>query len=245
MENPNLKMKELFADFRESMEKYENKQKQKKLAREQKRRRTNQQSSSSFTFTTAGVLLSNSDETQYGIKKKNNDSNAAPPCWGLDVTLMNGQGLALSRTDDESHARRVSLTGSQDYSLKVLKAMSSSIATTSSSISSINQDTSSIPEYIPRCEIRRRQEALELSARSSRERMPKFKPLSWNKPSFNYLPPSKISTKDIGGDGDVKTKSANNIHCEHGKGSSLSASTNPIQLGKRKAVTDEPVSNSL
>jgi len=180
MDNPSISISDLFADVRESLKKYEHKQKQQKM----KQRRRPERSQP--TFATA-------DKPLFGSLLKPSHLNKPPSYHDRSYAKLE------TSNDDGSDDLKVSLTESQvgphlhSNSDSIKKPPS--VISADENASSSNQDCTLVPEYVPLCEIRRRQ-AVEADLRASLRKVttPKVKPLSWEKPSF-HLPSNTNDAK--------------------------------------------------
>mmetsp|Transcript_38427 Transcript_38427/g.69263 ORF Transcript_38427/g.69263 Transcript_38427/m.69263 type:complete len:276 (-) Transcript_38427:25-852(-) len=189
MDNPNISISDLFAGARESLEKYEQKQKQQQMKQRRRPERTQP------TFATA-------DKPLFGSLLKPSHLNKEAQAYSKNKTpSYHDRSYAKLETsnDDGSDDLKVSLTESQvgphlHSNLDSIKKPPSVISANDGESSS-HQDCTPIPEYVPLCEIRRRQ-AVEADLRASLRKVttPKVKPLSWDKPSF-HLPSNPNDAK--------------------------------------------------
>ena len=218
MDNPNVSINDLFASAQKSWIKYENKQ-QSNFA-------------NADTKPLFGSLLKPAYLDKEGQEKsKNKESKTAPDYAAL---------LETSISDIASDALKVSMTESKvgphlHNSLEFTEKPSPSTASAIEETSSSNQDGARIPEYVPQCEIRRR-EAVAASLRASFRKLNasklydrNFKPLSWETPSFHFPSNPNVETNKS----------------DHTKQDGESSSSS-IQLGKRKersSAIDAPITN--
>ena len=235
MDNPNVSISDLFANVRESLERYERKQslaKQKRLAR-----RNGHHKGGASDAADKKPLFGSLLNPQW-------NSNSRAPGWDLDKEASAQRCLSLLK-GNISHAGS---TPSRSSDIVPLGTPSSSIASTyAKSIPNISVNDSiiineeeegkaSIPEYVPLCKRQRRSKrvALEkLRAVQANEKR-KFKPLLFSKPLFNL--PGNVVTMDCG-------ESSSSASTPMTRTVSISSPSTVQTSKKRKASENEPIAD--